>query len=111
MRDMLKTVPVTRVTTLADQVDSNIVPERLIATLAESFGVLGLALAGIGLHGLLAYIVPRRTNEIGIRMALRATTAGVSRLVLRDCSQWSSSAPPRGRDGPLGRTPRNQPPL
>ena len=41
VRDVLKTVPVTSVTTLADQVDSNIVPERLIATLSEFFGCLG----------------------------------------------------------------------
>ena len=42
VRDVLKTVPVTRVTTLADQVDSNIVPERLIATLSEFFGAYDL---------------------------------------------------------------------
>lgn len=84
VRDVLKTVPVTRVTTLADQVDSNIVPERLIATLSEFFGVLGAALAGIGLYGLLAYTVARRTNKVGIRMALGATASDVSRLVLRD---------------------------
>ncbi len=68
----------------ADQVDSNIVPERLIATLSGFFGALGAALAGIGLYGLLAYTVARRTNEIGIRMALGATASGVSRLVLGD---------------------------
>ncbi len=84
VRDHLKTVPVTRVTTLADQVDSNIVPERLIATLSQFFGVLGVTLAGIGLYGLLAYTVARRTNELGIRMALGATASAVSRLVLRD---------------------------
>ncbi len=84
MRDLLKTVPVTRITTLADQVDSNIVPERLIATLSQFFGVLGAALAGIGLYGLLAYTVARRTNEVGIRMALGATASDVSSLVLRD---------------------------
>ncbi|MGA7409706.1 MAG: ABC transporter permease [Bryobacteraceae bacterium] len=84
VRDVLKTVPVTRVTTLGDQVDSNIVPERLIATLSEFFGCLGAVLAGIGLYGLLAYTVARRTNEIGIRMALGATASAVSRLVLRD---------------------------
>ena len=83
VRDVLKTVPVMRVTTLADQVDSNIVPERLIATLSEFFGCLGAVLAGIGLYGLLAYTVARRTNEIGIRMALGATASSVSRLVLR----------------------------
>jgi predicted permease len=82
--DVLKNVPVKRIATLAGQVDSNIVPERLIATLSEFFGCLGVALAGIGLYGLLAYTVARRTNEIGIRMALGATSGSVIRLVLRD---------------------------
>ena len=82
VRDVLKRAPVTRVKTLSEQVDSDIVPERLIATLSEFFGALGAALAGIGLYGLLAYSVARRTNEIGIRMALGATTGDVSRLVL-----------------------------
>ena len=82
--DFLKTALVTRVRTLSEQVDADIVPERLIATLSEFFGVLGAALAGIGLYGLLAYKVARRTNEIGIRMALGATTRDVSRLVLGD---------------------------
>jgi predicted permease len=84
MRDSLKTEPVTRVITLADQVDSNIVPERLIATLSRFFSVLGVTLAGVGLYGLLAYTVARRTNEVGIRIALGATTRNVSTLVLRD---------------------------
>jgi predicted permease len=84
VRDVLKTAPVTRVTTLADQVDSNIVPERLVATLSEFFGCLGALLAGIGLYGLLAYTVVRRTNEIGVRMALGGRASDVSRLVLRD---------------------------
>jgi predicted permease len=83
-REVLPSMPVKRVTTLAAQVDSNIVPERLIAALSEFFGILGAALAGIGLYGLLAYNVARRTNEIGVRMALGATAGDVSRLVLRD---------------------------
>ncbi|HEV2447398.1 MAG TPA: ADOP family duplicated permease, partial [Candidatus Sulfopaludibacter sp.] len=73
MGEVLKTAPVTRVRTLSEQVDADIVPEHLVAILSEFFGVLGAALAGIGLYGLLAYSVARRTNEIGIRIALGAT--------------------------------------
>src|SRR5262249_5213821 len=84
IRELLKTVTVARITTLAEQVDSAIVPERLIVTLSAIFGALGVLLAAIGLYGLLAYAVARRTGEIGIRMALGATRARVIRMVLRD---------------------------
>jgi len=83
VRALLTTVPV-KVTTLADQVDASIVPERLIATLSGLFGALGSVLAAIGLYGLLAYTVARRINEIGIRMALGATPGSVTRMVLVD---------------------------
>jgi putative ABC transport system permease protein len=83
VRDVLKTVAVAKVTTMADQMDASIVPERLIAMLSGFFGGLGALLAAIGLYGLLAYTVARRTNEIGIRMALGATGRDVMRLVLK----------------------------
>ena len=89
VREVLKSVPVTRVITLADQVDASIVPERLIATLSGLFGALGSLLAAIGLSGLLAYTVAQRTNEIGIRMALGATRGAMSRMVLLDALQMS----------------------
>ncbi len=82
--DSLKTVPVLRVTTLDDQVDASLVPERLIALLSALFGALGSALAAIGLYGLLAYTVAHRINEIGIRMALGATRGDVTRMILTD---------------------------
>jgi putative ABC transport system permease protein len=84
VRDMLKTVPVTLVTTLSDQVEATIVPERLIAALSGLFGALGTLLAAIGLYGLLAYTVARRVTEFGIRMALGATPGDVIRMVLGD---------------------------
>jgi ABC-type antimicrobial peptide transport system permease subunit len=82
--ELLKDVPVLRVTTLADQVDATIVPERLIAMLSGVFGALGSLLAAIGMYGLLAYTVTRRINEIGIRMALGATQTAISRMVLAE---------------------------
>lgn len=83
-RETLPSMPVKRLTTLAAQVDSNIVPERLITTLSELFGVLGAVMAGIGLYGLLAHSMARRTSEIGVRMALGATAGDVSRLILQE---------------------------
>jgi putative ABC transport system permease protein len=84
VRDLLKTVPVAKVTTLAAQVDASIVPERLVATLSGVSGALGALLAAIGLYGLLAYTVARRIPEIGVRMALGAGRGQVLRMVLGD---------------------------
>ncbi len=74
------------VTTLSEQVDAAIVPERLMATLSGFFGFAGALLAAIGLYGLMAYGVARRTREIGIRIALGATGADVIRMVLANAA-------------------------
>ena len=82
--ELLKTVSVDSVTTLTDQVNASVVPERLMATLSLWFGMLGALLAAIGLYGLLAYTVARRINEIGIRMALGASRSDATWMVLGD---------------------------
>jgi ABC-type antimicrobial peptide transport system permease subunit len=57
--------------------------EKMIATLTSLFGVLGLILASVGLYGVQAYTVEQRTSEIGLRMALGADRAQVTKMVLR----------------------------
>jgi ABC-type antimicrobial peptide transport system permease subunit len=77
-------LPVFDMTTLEKQMDDSLVTERLVATLSSSFGFLATILAAIGLYGVMAYSVERRTREIGIRMAIGALTGDVLWLVLKE---------------------------
>jgi predicted permease len=65
-------------------VDRSISAERMVAFLAGLFGVLALLVAGLGIFGVLAFRVARRTNELGLRLVLGATRASVMGIVLRD---------------------------
>jgi putative ABC transport system permease protein len=69
---------------LDDEIRETLVRERLMATLSGFFGVLAALLAGIGLYGVIAYSVARRTHEIGIRMALGAERRQISAMFLRE---------------------------
>ncbi len=77
-------MPVYGVKTLAAQLDETLLSDRLIALLSAGFGALATLLAAIGLYGVLAFVVGRRTKEMGLRMALGAQTASVIWLVMKD---------------------------
>lgn len=77
-------LPLTKITTIRDQVDDFISHDQLVSTLTTLFAVLALLLAAIGLYGVMSYNVVRRTNEIGIRIALGAKTSAVQWMVLSE---------------------------
>jgi len=84
LRNVSPTLPVREIVTLSDLLERGVSRERLVARLAGSFGVLALLLAGIGLYGVMGHSVWRRTNEMGVRLALGASPGGVRMLVLRE---------------------------
>jgi predicted permease len=77
-------IPIVDVKTLEEEVNYNLVQERLIARLTSIFGLLALGLACLGLYGVMSYTVQRRTSEIGVRLALGSPRFTVLRLVLRE---------------------------
>jgi predicted permease len=77
-------LPVYRVQTMEAQIDNVLVAERVVATLAASFGVLATVLAVVGLYGVMAHSVARRTREIGIRIALGAERRNLVWTVMRE---------------------------
>ena len=79
-----RNLPITRVTTLDEQVARSITNQRLVAQLSAFFGLLAVFLSSIGIYGVMSYVVTRRTNEIGIRMALGAGRSNMLWMVLRE---------------------------
>jgi ABC-type antimicrobial peptide transport system permease subunit len=84
-------LPVIDLRTIEDQLDRVLVNERLMATLAAAFAVLAVALAVVGLYGVTAFVVSRRTREIGIRLALGSSRRRALWVVLRDTAVMLSA--------------------
>ena len=84
VRELDATMPIYEMKTLADQLDETLGAERLSATLSAAFGVLATLLAAVGLYGVMALTVARRTREIGLRMALGARRGALLWMVMKD---------------------------
>ena len=77
-------MPIYELKTLGGQLDETLLTERLIALLSAGFGLLATLLASLGLYGVMAFAVARRTKELGVRMALGAQPGSVIWLVMKD---------------------------
>jgi predicted permease len=79
-------LPVTNLASMDQLIDDNIWLDRMVAALSMGFGLLATVLAAIGLYGVLAFMVARRTREIGIRLAVGASQSTILRLVMTEVS-------------------------
>jgi predicted permease len=84
VREVDPSVPMYDLRTLDDQIEISLFIQRLLATLSSVFGCLATLLAALGLYGVMAFMVARRTREIGIRMALGADSGLVVWMVMRE---------------------------
>jgi predicted permease len=80
-------LPVPEIKPVELRIDESLYTTRLVAVLSTAFGILATLLAAIGLYGVIAFAVARRTGEIGVRMALGALPADVVRMVLLDAGR------------------------
>jgi predicted permease len=84
VRKLDAAMPVYELKTLGQQLDETLLTDRLIALLSAGFGLLATLLAAIGLYGVMAFVVTRRTKEVGVRLALGAQRGAVIWLVMRE---------------------------
>jgi predicted permease len=77
-------VSVTKITPMSTVIDTSLATERMVAQLSTAFGGLALLVASIGIYGILAYRVARRTREIGVRIALGASRGSVQWMIVRE---------------------------
>jgi predicted permease len=100
-RELDPTLPV-KLETMDAQVEHFLTRPRFQTALLCLFALTGLVLAGIGLYGLISVLVAERTSEIGVRMALGATSSNVWRMVLSDAARWTGAGAIIGTAASLG---------
>ena len=96
-----RNLPLLDMRTQDEQIAASMRPERIFAGLTAAFGVLALILACIGIYSIMAWMVSRRINEIGIRMALGARSSQVQGMVLREAAWMTLSGVALGVAGAL----------
>jgi ABC-type antimicrobial peptide transport system permease subunit len=92
------------VSALAESVEGQLSNEKLLALVSTCFGLLALALTAIGVYGVIAYSVQRRTQDVGIRLALGAERAAVSRMIMRDVAVLALAGALLGAAGAVAAT-------
>ena len=89
--DVSKTVTIGRIATLSEQVDASLKSEWLMARLSGTVGAAGAFLAALGIYGLMAFTMARRTGEIALRMALGATRRDAVLLIMKGGVQLAAA--------------------
>ncbi|HYI95590.1 MAG TPA: ABC transporter permease [Bryobacteraceae bacterium] len=78
-----------QIRSMQNEVDRLLIRPRFQTALLSLFALTGLVLAGIGLYGLISFLVAQRTREIGVRIALGATPAGIVKMIVSDIGRWT----------------------